>query len=67
MKSIVYIQINVHVHVAHTITIPISEQVFPPGQPTMERAGPLLLAPETNTIPCLSTRLVSSSRTRLGG
>lgn len=43
----------------------MTEEVVPPGQPTDDKAGPLLPALATNTTPCLSTRLVNSSNTGL--
>ena len=41
------------------------EEVFPPGQPTVERAGPLLPALETKTTLCLSQSKENCSRTAL--
>ena len=39
--------------------------MFPPGQPTVERAGPLLPALETKTILCLSQSKENCSSTAL--
>ena len=39
--------------------------MFPPGQPTVERAGPLLPALETKTTLCLSQSKENCSRTAL--
>ena len=39
--------------------------MFPPGQPTVERAGPLLLALETKTMLCLSQSKENCSSTAL--
>ena len=43
------------------------EEVFPPGQPTVDRAGPLLPADDTNTMPCLSHSSRKNSSTALQG
>lgn len=45
--------------------IPISPAVLPPGQPTVERAGPLFPALETNTMLCLEHISKSISRIAL--
>lgn len=42
-------------------SLPIIELVFPPGQPTVERAGPLLPALDTNTTLYLSDSSVNRS------
>ena len=39
--------------------------MFPPGQPTVERAGPLLPALETKTMLCLSQSKENCSSTAL--
>ena len=41
------------------------EEVYPPGQPTVERAGPLLPALETKTTLCLSQSKENCSSTAL--
>ena len=41
------------------------EEVFPPGQPTVERAGPLLPALDTNTMLYLSHSSENRSTTAL--
>ena len=45
--------------------IPMRASVFPPGQPTVDRAGPLLPALETKTTLCFLTKDVICSRTAL--
>ena len=51
-------------HVASSIS-PIMEEVFPPGQPTVDNAGPLLPALDTNTTLCLSHSSINCSSTAL--
>lgn len=47
-------------------TIPITDDAIPPGAPTVDSAGPLFPALDTNIIPCLSTisfiRLITQLR-----
>lgn len=44
---------------------PISASVFPPGQPTVLNAGPLLPALDTNIMFCFLTKEMNSSNTAL--
>lgn len=44
---------------------PIIALVVPPGVPTVDRAGPLLPALDTNITPCLVTTSLKISHTRL--
>ena len=45
--------------------LPMRDEVVPPGQPTVDSAGPLLPALDTNTMLYLSQRLINSSVTAL--
>lgn len=48
-----------------SLYLPINAEEVPPGQPAVERAGPLLPALLTKTTPCLFTASESMSITRL--
>ena len=47
------------------LNLPIIDSALPPGQPTVDRAGPLLPALDTNITLCLSTSSFINSITRL--
>lgn len=47
------------------VIIPMMLVVVPPGAPTVDSAGPLLPALDTNIIPCLLTASVITSQMRL--
>ena len=47
------------------IRLPIKASVVPPGQPKVDKAGPLLPALDTNITLCLYTASVKISQTRL--
>ena len=53
-------------HSKTQLNLPIIDSALPPGQPTVDRAGPLLPALDTNITLCLSTSSFINSITRLG-
>jgi hypothetical protein len=51
--------------ITKTCYLPMTEEVVPPGAPTVDKAGPLLPTLETKIIPCLLTASLITSQIRL--